>query len=354
MRSREEKRVQIQTLLSEGYGASQISRKLGVAYNTVKLWEGRRTVVDKKRSGRPTELSPTSKSQITRNLKEKIGGSVRKTLKKLNESARYQKKGKKISRAAVRNYVKKQKWGKTAYKRPKKQILTQKNIQDRLKFGETVKRTGYLGDDRRAQQKRSHILFTDETWLEVSPTGNRQNQRYYTADPKKIPKILTPKHGLKVMVAGGFCAQGVTKLHMISGGTVNAAYYKDKILPLYIKSMKDPTLFPQQQKVTFQQDGAPAHTAKVTTKVLEALPLTVWGKGVWPGNSPDLNPLENLWSIVKDSAYKPPYPTTTAELFRRFQHEWESIPVTVLENLAQSFNSRIEQMLEAGGGHSKY
>ncbi|XP_035701370.1 ABC transporter G family member 23-like isoform X3 [Folsomia candida] len=302
IRSRQEKRVQIQTLLSEGYGASQISRKLGVAYNTVKLWEGRRTVVDKKRSGRPTELSPTSKSQITRNLKEKIGGSVRKTLKKLNESARYQKKGKKISRAAVRNY-------------------------DRLKFGETVKRTGYLGDDRRAQQKRSHILFTDEAWLEVSPT---------------------------VMVAGGFCAQGVTKLHMVSGGTVNAAYYKDKILPLYIKSMKDPTLFPQQQKVTFQQDGAPAHTAKVTTKVLEALPLTVWGKGVWPGNSPDLNPLENLWSIVKDSAYKPPYPATTAELFRRFQHEWESIPVTVLENLAQSFNSRIEQMLEAGGGHSKY
>ncbi|XP_035714868.1 uncharacterized protein LOC110858831 [Folsomia candida] len=267
MRSREEKRVQIQTLLSEGYGASQISRKLGVAYNTVKLWEGRRTVVDKKRSGRPTAFSPTSKSQITRNLKEKIGGSVRKTLKKLNESARYQKKGKKISRAAVRNYAKKQKWGKTAYKRPKKQILTQKNIQDRLKFGETVKRTGYLGDDRRAQQKRSHILFTDETWLEVSPT---------------------------VMVAGGFCAQGVTKLHMVSGGTVNAAYYKDKILPLYIKCMKDPTLFPQQQKVTFQQDGAPAHTAKVTTKVLEALLLTVWGKGVWPGNSPDLNPLENL------------------------------------------------------------
>lgn len=34
------------------------------------------------------------------------------------------------------------------------------------------------------------------------------------------------------MVAGGFCTQGVTKLHMVSGGTVNAAYYKDKILPL--------------------------------------------------------------------------------------------------------------------------
>lgn len=131
-----------------------------------------------------------------------------------------------------RNYVKEQNWGKTAYRRQRKQILTQKNIQDRLRFGETVRKTGYLRDDKRARQKRSHILFTDETWLEVSPKGNTQNQRYYTEDPTKISKILVPKYVIKVMVAGGFCAQGVKKLHMRSGGTVNVAYYKDKILPL--------------------------------------------------------------------------------------------------------------------------
>ena len=58
-----------------------------------------------------------------------------------------------------------------------------KNIIDRLKFGEFVKENVFLEDEKRSAEKRSHILFTDETWLEVSPQGNRQSQRYYTEDP---------------------------------------------------------------------------------------------------------------------------------------------------------------------------
>ena len=133
-----------------------------------------------------------------------------------------------------------------------------------------------------------------------------------------------------------------------------ATVYRDQILPMYIRTLKDPALFPQQKKVTFQQDGAPAHTAKVVTSVLEKEFFEVWGKGVWPGNSPGLNPIDNQWSIVKDAAYKPPYPSTKAELFARFKREWENISVTTLENLAQSFRGRVQEMLNAKGGHSKH
>ena len=53
-------------------------------------------------------------------------------------------------------------------------------------------------------------------------------------------------------------------------------------------------LLPYMSTDIFQQDGAPAHTSKVAIKWLENNLNSFWGKGVWPGYSPDLSPIENL------------------------------------------------------------
>ncbi|OXA44554.1 hypothetical protein Fcan01_21003 [Folsomia candida] len=54
-------------------------------------------------------------------------------------------------------------------------------------------------------------------------------------------------------------------------------------------------------------------------KILEEKIPTIWGQGVWPGNSPDLYPINNLWSWAKEKNYVDPVPTRRDELVRRLK-----------------------------------
>ena len=48
----------------------------------------------------------------------------------------------------------------------------------------------------------------------------------------------------------------------------------------------------------FQQDGATSHTAKESKAYLEKTEMTLLPN--WPPNSPDLSPIENVWSMVQE------------------------------------------------------
>src|SRR5258706_16186421 len=103
---REHISVQIQTLAAEGVSADEIARKLKVGRTTVFKWKNKKTVFEKKRSGRPKILSFADKKQIKSLMYRKFGSSVRKTAKILTLSKRNIAKNKKISKNTIHRHLK--------------------------------------------------------------------------------------------------------------------------------------------------------------------------------------------------------------------------------------------------------
>ncbi len=100
----------------------------------------------------------------------------------------------------------------------------------------------------------------------------------------------------------------------------------------------------------FQQDLAPVHTAKGTKSWFNDHGVTVLD---WPVNSPDLYPIENLWSIVKRKM-RDTRPNDADDLKAAIKAIWASITPEQCHRLIDSMPRHIDAVICAKGDPTKY
>ena len=138
---------------------------------------------------------------------------MKKYAKNLNASFRLVTKQKKISYNTVKNYLKTSNWGSKAYKMTQQPMMSQKNIDDRMKFGDIINQSGHLSPDSRGQKLRRHVLWTDESPILLHPPANPQNMPFKTDNKKNVPHQRVPKYEVKIMVGWLLCSWSDANAH---------------------------------------------------------------------------------------------------------------------------------------------
>jgi len=197
------------------------------------------------------------------------------------------------------------------------------------------------------------ILWSDETWV----TGGRHRRRWVTRkageelDPTCVVDKVKKKRGW--MFWG--CFSGTTKGPSLfwekEWKSINKESYCERIVPLVHGWLR---LHPHLQ---FMQDLAPGHRAGFTLEELQERGITPI---FWPPFSPDLNPIETVWNMMKDYI-ELTYPDllggrdyTHNRLRGIVQEAWESIEPQVLFDLVATMKDRCQAVIDAQGGYTSY
>ncbi len=159
--------------------------------------------------------------------------------------------------------------------------------------------------------------------------------------------VESVKFPQSVIIWAAMSSAGVGPLSFLKS-TVNAAIYQEILVEYFMLPSAD-KLYGDADFI-FQQDLAPAHTVKGTKSWFNDYGVTVLD---WPANSPDLIPIKNLWSIVKRKM-RETRPNNADDLKAAIKATWASITPEQCHRLIVSMPCRIDAVIHAKGGPTKY
>ena len=107
----------------------------------------------------------------------------------------------------------------------------------------------------------------------------------------------------------------------------------------------------RRSRAILQQDGATCHTAKVVGKYLDSNNISYIKP--WPGNSPDLNPIEHVWAVMKRKLQDRDT-SSIPKLTKEIKDIWKNIDRKYLKTLIDSMPDRLQEVIAHKGKATRY
>ena len=212
------------------------------------------------------------------------------------------------------------------------QELTDDQIRSRIEFCRWVIEN---------EKELPNVVFTDESRFQRG--ADNQWRRIRRGQWNESCFTTKEKFPVTVMVWGGIGVNYRSPLIQCSK-SVNSAEYQEILERSDMFGEMDARY--GRGNWTLMQDGAPCHLSRATLNWLDEKHVcTVPG---WPPNSPDLNPIEQVWGIMKVLLRKQP-PQTNTELYSRLCEVWSSISEEQINKMVSSFTERCRMVLAVNG-----
>ena len=197
----------------------------------------------------------------------------------------------------------------------------------------------------------STVIFTDE--CRATLDGPDGFSRGWIGNGFHTPfRLRRQQGGGGVMFWAGICGDTLIGPFMVEEGVkMDSEAYANFLKQNFFKWYRSQTLS-FKRKCIFMQDNAPSHASRYTRNFLASKGFKDAKLMVWPPASPDLNPIENLWSIVKRKLYEAGKQYNSKnELKEAIKECCKTISTETIKNLTSSMDKRLVKILERHGGY---